>query len=89
MALRSRVAILNEVLEATAIRYAQCDTNREQLQSDYAAVLYRKDGFYAYRDADGEFLAAIHEVQPDGHLLLRDSEGCVRKYAFKEVAFIL
>lgn len=82
-------AILNEVLEATAIRYAQCDTNRERLQSDYAAVLYRKDGFYAYRDADGEFLAAIHEVQPDGHLLLRDSEGCVRKYAFKEVAFIL
>ena len=82
-------AILAEVLEATTIRYAQCVGDRKQLQLDYAAALYRKDGFYPYRDAQGEFMATIREVQPDGYLVLCDTEGRVRQYAFKEVAFII
>ncbi len=82
-------AILAEVLEATTIRYAQCVGDRKQLQLDYAAALYRKDGFYPYRDAHGEFMATIREVQPDGYLVLCDTDGQVRQYAFKEVAFII
>ena len=82
-------AMLAEVLEATTIRYAQCVGDRKQLQLDYAAALYRKDGFYPYRDAQGEFMATIREVQPDGYLVLCDTEGRVRQYAFKEVAFII
>ena len=82
-------AILAEVLEATTIRYAQCVGDRKQLQLDYAAALYRKDGFYPYRDAQGEFMATIREVQPDGYLVLCDTDGRVRQYAFKEVAFII
>ncbi|MBQ6938443.1 MAG: biotin--[Muribaculaceae bacterium] len=81
--------ILAEVLEATTVRYAQCVGDRKQLQLDYAAALYRKDGFYPYRDAQGEFMATIREVQPDGYLVLCDTEGRVRQYAFKEVAFII
>ena len=81
--------ILHEVLQATAIRYAQCMENRELLQKNYASVLYRKDGFYTYRDADGEFEARIQEVLPDGYLLLIDTAGRVRQYAFKEVAFVI
>lgn len=82
-------AMLAEVLEATTVRYAQCVGDRKQLQLDYAAALYRKDGFYPYRDAQGEFMATIREVQPDGYLVLCDTEGRVRQYAFKEVAFII
>ena len=82
-------AMLAEVLEATTIRYAQCVADRRALQRDYAAVLYRKEGYYPYRDAHGEFMAAIREVQPDGYLVLCDTEGQVRQYAFKEVAFII
>lgn len=82
-------AMLAEVLEATTVRYAQCVGDRKQLQLDYAAALYRKDGFYPYRDAQGEFMATIREVQPDGYLVLCDTEGRVRQYAFKEVVFII
>lgn len=82
-------AMLAEVLEATTIRYAQCVADRRALQCDYAAVLYRKEGYHPYRDAQGEFMATIREVQPDGYLVLCDTEGQVRQYAFKEVAFII
>lgn len=82
-------AMLAEVLEATTIRYAQCVGDRKQLQLDYVAALYRKDGFYPYRDAHEEFMATIREVQPDGYLVLCDTEGRVRQYAFKEVSFII
>lgn len=53
----------------------------------YMSALYRGKGFHVYRDHDGEFEAAVVEVEDDGHLVLRDREGCIRSYAFKEVEF--
>lgn len=53
----------------------------------YMASLYRSRGFHSYRDCEGDFEAAIVEVEDDGHLILRDREGFVRSYAFKEVEF--
>ncbi len=55
----------------------------------YASYLYRSGGFYPYRDGSGDFEAAIVEVEDDGHLILRDREGCIRSYAFKEVEFVV
>lgn len=82
-------ALLAEVLAATAHRYAMCSDEREQLQADYASALYRREGLYRYRDEQGEFMAAIKAVRPDGYMILVDSEGVERSYAFKEVSFIL
>lgn len=81
--------LLQQLLEATARRYDMCLMRRYELQSDYMQVLYRREGFYPYRDKDGIFEACIEDVRPDGMLLLRDSDGETRSYAFKEVAFIL
>lgn len=62
---------------------------------EYAAIselyhegLYRSHGFHTYRDRNGEFEAAIVEVEDSGRLILRDHEGVVRSYAFKEVEFV-
>lgn len=55
----------------------------------YHDALYRKHGFFRYRDADGEFEAAVVEVEDDGHLILRDRQGVIREYMFKEVQFLL
>lgn len=55
----------------------------------YYQSLYRTGGFYPYRDEQGEFEASLFEVEDDGHLLLRDREGRVRRYAFKEVQYII
>ena len=62
--------------------------NYEKIATLYMSYLYRSQGFYAYRDKDGRFEAAVVEVEDDGHLVLRDREGRVRSYAFKEVEFL-
>ena len=53
----------------------------------YHQSLYRAHGFHPYSDADGDFEAAIVEVEDDGHLILRDREGMIRSYEFKEIKF--
>lgn len=61
------------------------------LHSSYLAALYRRSGLHPYRDATSPepFLAELADVEPTGHLLLRDLSGRIRRYAFKEVSFIL
>lgn len=63
--------------------------NYAGIAAAYASHLYRADGFHAYRDAAGNFEAALVEVEEDGHLILRDTAGSIRSYAFKEVEFVL
>jgi BirA family biotin operon repressor/biotin-[acetyl-CoA-carboxylase] ligase len=81
------------------------DTDREQLMRDilarfeqymtqdvkarYLSRLYRRKGFHPYADSHGAFMAEIADVEDDGHLLLRDDNGQERRYAFKEVTFII
>ena len=55
----------------------------------YHAMLYRREGFHLYRDSDGVFEAAISGVEDSGHLVLEDKSGRIRRYAFKEVEFVI
>ena len=61
----------------------------DYMQEQYAAALYRRHGYYPYRDTNGKFEAEIVSVAPDGTLTLRDRLQCLRQYKFKEVTFIL
>ena len=63
--------------------------NYEKIVSLYMSYLYRSHGFFPFKDKDGEFEAAIVEVEDDGHLILRDKGDVIRSYAFKEVEFII
>lgn len=60
----------------------------KMIRTKYAAALYRKSGFYSYKDKNGTFEAEIAGIEPTGHLLLRLQDGTVRRYAFKEVAYV-
>ena len=60
----------------------------DKIREKYRRHLYRKEGFYPYRDSQGNFEAELVTVEDDGHLVLRDTEGSLRRYAFKEVAFV-
>lgn len=55
----------------------------------YLSRMYRKEGFYPYQDAQGSFMAEFQDVEPSGNLVLKDEQGTLRRYAFKEIAFIL
>ena len=78
-----REQLLNDILKALD-RYWDKD-----VKAQYLSMLYRHKGFHPYADKDGAFMAEIMDVEDDGHLLLRDEEGKERRYAFKEVSFII
>lgn len=80
--------VLDRVIVAFKKYYAAIENGEYAAISElYHSGLYRAHGFYPYRDKDGDFEAAIVEVEDSGHLILRDKAGCIRSYAFKEVSF--
>ena len=85
--------VLNSVLEHIIDLYSRIE-NREtdiitKIQEYYQKAQYRKEGYHPYCDAKGEFTAKLIRVEPDGHLILKDKNGSLRKYAFKEVKYLL
>lgn len=85
---------LNELLNHIVDRFddllEHIETGKsEMVKTRYLLSLYRKSGTHPYVDQDGAFMADLVTVQDDGYLVLKDSESRIRKYAFKEVAFII
>lgn len=62
--------------------------NTEFIANRYEKALFRKEGLHRYRDANGEFLARIASVEPEGKLILEDEVKTLREYLFKEVQYI-
>lgn len=54
----------------------------------YAGALYRKEGVFEYEDAAGRFMAEIERIEPNGHIVLKRTDGSTSTYAFKEVKFV-
>lgn len=82
----SRHLQLNEILQRIIFHFQNAE---KDIAAVYRSLLYRKTGMHEYSDSKGNFIAEIVGVADDGILSLRDSRGVVRKYAFKEVAFII
>ena len=83
-----RRLVLEDIMEAFMHHYDRIQRGAyETIHEAYKASLYRKEGAHIFRDSIGTFEASIEDVEPSGHLLLRDAEGVLRRYAFKEVAF--
>ena len=55
----------------------------------YEKSLFRREGMHRYKDANGEFLARIVCVEPEGKLILEDEKLIKRGYMFKEVEYLL
>lgn len=82
------------LLRGIMSRFVECyalllNGGKEEIVRRYHEHLYRRNGYHRYQDAGGEFEAEIQEVQPDGILVLRRSDGGVSRYEFKEVKFII
>ena len=82
---------LNHVLNSVLNEFSDTLDNwqPDDIRREYRAHLYRREGFHRFRDADGSFEARLLTVEDDGHLLLGDAEGRTRRYAFKEVQFVI
>ena len=80
-----REQLLQELLETFDEEWADL----EQVHRRYLQQLYRRKGFFRYRDAYGECTAEIVTVEADGHLVLQDVDGRTNRYAFKEIQFVI
>ena len=83
--------ILSDLHNAILNYYANfAPDTAAQVQQRYFAALYRNDGLHTYQLPDGtRFTAAIEQVEPTGHLVLRDADNRLRTFAFKEVQFVI
>lgn len=63
--------------------------NTESIVCQYEMSLFRKEGMHRFKDANGEFLARIIYVEPEGRLILEDEILNKRGYMFKEVEYLL
>ena len=61
----------------------------DEISNLYMASLYRREGQFCYKDKDGIFEATISAVEPNGHLVLKRTDGTISRYAFKEVIFLI
>ena len=61
----------------------------QALHDEFVGLLYRRNSTHAFRDANGTFTGRIAGVDPSGHLIITDAGGHTRRYAFKEVEYIL
>lgn len=61
----------------------------ETIWSEYKAHLYRREGFWPFEDKNGRFEAAIQDVLPTGEIVLKDKNGQIRQYEFKQIKYIL
>lgn len=77
---------LEELLECIGQRYAYLN-DYASLERDFLKNMYRSEGVFDWEDADGPFRASIKGIDEYGQLLLEDTVGHVRLYAFKEVKY--
>ena len=61
----------------------------ETIWSEYKVHLYRREGFWPFEDKNGRFEAAIQDVLPTGEIVLKDKNGQIRQYEFKQIKYIL
>lgn len=77
---------LAELLDCIGARYREI-SRYSLLEKDFLKYLYRNDGVYDWQDQQGRFRASIDGIDEYGQLVLKDSSGKKRIYAFKEVQY--
>ncbi len=79
--------VLNKFYECLTLRLKSLNT--EDIHNEYCSRLYRKGVEAEYALPDGtRFRGRICDVEPTGALLVDTAEG-VRRFLFKEVAFVI
>ncbi|MDP4239077.1 MAG: biotin--[acetyl-CoA-carboxylase] ligase [Bacteroidota bacterium] len=84
---QNRKHLLQSICRNLMDLYNELDKNK--IREDYAASLYRKNGFYPFQAENELFLAKIIEVHPDGQLELETDKGERKGFYFKEVRFVI
>ena len=88
----SPLVVFDKVTEKIWFYYSLLQAGmKEKIHEKYTSLLYRKEGFFPYKETESgeEFLARLVSVEPSGYLHLEDNSGKPYRYMFKEVKFVL
>ena len=77
-------ALLHDFLETL-----ETVSSSETTYSAYRNKLFRMGKQAVFSDETGRFEGTIQDVETDGRLLIKDLSGQARRYAFKEVQFVI
>ena len=78
--------VMRDVTDAFARMLSDiCGGHYEQIREQYHEHLFFRGVQARYEDKDGEFDGVISHAENDGHLIIKDAEGALRRYAFKEI----
>ena len=85
------LTILRKIMQRFVTYYELIkEGNTQELVDTYHKSLFRRVGFHKFRTPNGEeFEARIRRVEPDGHLVLEDTQNQMRSFGFKEVEYVL
>ena len=82
--------MLGEVRELLFSYYEQLRRGEMQIIAEnYRDSLFRKTGYHLFNDNTNDFIARIKDVASDGTLVLQTKSGDERRFAFKEVRYVL
>lgn len=85
-----RVTLLKSILQEIYLLYQSLKKGEtEKINEEYHAALFRNNGYYTFKDSQGEFEARIQTVSLNGVLQLETHDSTIRAYAFKEVEYVL
>lgn len=86
----NRDKIKKIVIEEFTIFYKMIlQGNKSQLFTVYTKSLMGYGHHLLYKDANGEFIATVHNIKPDGHIILKRQDGTLSTYTFKEVETVI
>lgn len=86
-----REDVLQKVMQHFVQLYGRLGVESEYkvIHESYLKMLYRLGERHEFRDEHGTFWATMVDVHPSGHLILKEDDCRIRKYAFKEVQYII
>ena len=79
-------SLMQDLLEAV---HTVLNEPEEAVWSEYKAHLYRREGYWPFANQNGTFEAQIEDVLPSGEIVLRDKNGQLHTYGFKQIKYIL
>ena len=79
-------SLMQDLIEAV---HTVLNEPEEAVWSEYKAHLYRREGYWPFADQNGTFEAQIEDVLPPGEIVLRDKNGQLHTYGFKQIKYIL
>lgn len=84
-----REKLMRSIVERFSYLEREVEEEKDNgISEAYKDLLIWRSGLHEYEDKDGRFLARLVDILPDGHLLLRDTDGRLRQYMFKEVRHV-